>query len=161
MAATTLFSTGNPDGKMATASRPDSPSGIEIESADDFTLSGGTSITGATDHSIDRKPHGGGAESFLSRVQNTVLCASDSRHQERKFVMRDDLLPAQSCVDWAVAQMEVLQSRLIAWRQDTPYRLADDLDPETGEKLVRLRDIKLPPAIINVEAGLIINAIRS
>ena len=48
MAATTFFITGNPDGKIATASRPDSPSGIEIESADDFTLSGSTTITGAT-----------------------------------------------------------------------------------------------------------------
>jgi hypothetical protein len=42
------FSTGDPDGKMATASRPDSSGKIEIESADDFVLTEQTSITGAT-----------------------------------------------------------------------------------------------------------------
>ncbi len=47
-----FFSTGNPDGKMATASRPDTavapaPSN-EIEFADDFALTGETRITSAT-----------------------------------------------------------------------------------------------------------------
>jgi hypothetical protein len=42
------FSTGDPDGKMATASRPDSDGKFEIESGDDFILSTTTSITGAT-----------------------------------------------------------------------------------------------------------------
>jgi PEP-CTERM motif len=32
------FSTGNPDGKIATASRPESPGKFEIESADDFVV---------------------------------------------------------------------------------------------------------------------------
>jgi hypothetical protein len=41
------FSTGNPDGKMATASRPDT--GVfEIESADDFVLSSRTVLNSAT-----------------------------------------------------------------------------------------------------------------
>ena len=43
-----FFSTGDPDGKMATATRPGGPSGFEIESADDFVLTSSTSITGAT-----------------------------------------------------------------------------------------------------------------
>jgi len=43
-----FFSTGNPDGKIATATRPDVPPGAEIESADDFVLTGETSITSAT-----------------------------------------------------------------------------------------------------------------
>jgi len=38
------FSTGNPDGKMATATRPESAGKIEIESADDFVLTGSTTI---------------------------------------------------------------------------------------------------------------------
>src|SRR6266480_5517338 len=42
-----LFNTGNPDGKMATASRP-STGASEIESADDFALTSQTQITGAT-----------------------------------------------------------------------------------------------------------------
>lgn len=42
-----FFNTGDPDGKMATASRLSSP-GIEIESADDFLLAQGVSLTEAT-----------------------------------------------------------------------------------------------------------------
>src|SRR5580692_7525627 len=42
------FSTGNPDGLMATATRPDSPGKFEIESADDFVITHSTSITSAT-----------------------------------------------------------------------------------------------------------------
>src|SRR5262245_48309346 len=45
---TTFFSTNDPDGKMATASRPQSAGKIEIESADDFILGSNTLITGAT-----------------------------------------------------------------------------------------------------------------
>ena len=42
------FSTGSPNGLMATASRPESTGKIEIESADDFILSNETRITSAT-----------------------------------------------------------------------------------------------------------------
>ena len=38
------FSTGDPDGKMATATRPESAGKFEIESADDFVLTGSTTI---------------------------------------------------------------------------------------------------------------------
>jgi hypothetical protein len=47
-ADTFLFSTGNPDGLIATASRPASAGKLEIESADDFVLTGETAITSAT-----------------------------------------------------------------------------------------------------------------
>jgi hypothetical protein len=43
-----FFSTGNPDGLIATASRPDSPGRPETESADDFVLTQNTHITGAS-----------------------------------------------------------------------------------------------------------------
>lgn len=42
------FSTGDPDGKMATTTRPDTGFGFEIETGDDFVLTGLTSITSAT-----------------------------------------------------------------------------------------------------------------
>ena|SRR5437588_2728262 len=44
------FTTGTPDGRMATASRPENLGlgQIEIESADDFILSSSTQLTGAT-----------------------------------------------------------------------------------------------------------------
>jgi hypothetical protein len=43
-----FFNTGNPDGKIATATRPDTGAPFEIESADDFVLTHSTSITSAT-----------------------------------------------------------------------------------------------------------------
>src|SRR6516162_4196487 len=43
-----FFSTGAPDFKMATATRPSSTGKFEIESADDFVLTTTTSITSAT-----------------------------------------------------------------------------------------------------------------
>ena len=46
--STFFFSTGNPDGLMATASRPSSAGKIEIESADDFVLTSPTNLTSAT-----------------------------------------------------------------------------------------------------------------
>jgi hypothetical protein len=42
------FSTGSPDLRMATASRPDTAAGFEIETGDDFALTAPTSITSAT-----------------------------------------------------------------------------------------------------------------
>jgi hypothetical protein len=43
-----VVNTGNPDGKMAVASRPDSAGKIEIEAADDFILGAATNLVGAT-----------------------------------------------------------------------------------------------------------------
>ena len=43
-----FFSTGNPDGLIATASRPASAGKFEIESADDFVLTSPTTLTSAT-----------------------------------------------------------------------------------------------------------------
>jgi len=45
---TVLFQHGNPDGKIATATRPESTGKFEIESADDFAITGSTKITSAT-----------------------------------------------------------------------------------------------------------------
>ena len=42
-----VFNTGNPDGLMATATRPESPGKFEIETGDDFALTQETLITGA------------------------------------------------------------------------------------------------------------------
>ena len=43
-----FFSTGNPDGKIATLSRPASAGNLETETADDFVLSQPTQIDSAT-----------------------------------------------------------------------------------------------------------------
>jgi hypothetical protein len=47
-ADTFSFSTGDPDGKVATATRPDIGGKFEIESADDFILGATTAITSAS-----------------------------------------------------------------------------------------------------------------
>jgi hypothetical protein len=47
-AAAPFFSTGTPDGKIATATRPAAGSPFEIESADDFILTQPTTLTSAT-----------------------------------------------------------------------------------------------------------------
>jgi len=47
-AAPYFFSTNDPDGRLATASRPASAAGGEIEAADDFILPSATRLTGAT-----------------------------------------------------------------------------------------------------------------
>src|SRR5580765_7156480 len=47
-AAPFVFSTGNTDGKMAMASRPENGPTIEIEAADDFFLTAPVSLTSAT-----------------------------------------------------------------------------------------------------------------
>jgi hypothetical protein len=43
-----FFSTGDPDGKIATLSRPGSPGLVQTETADDFVLTNATRITSAT-----------------------------------------------------------------------------------------------------------------
>lgn len=43
-----FFSTGSPDGRIGTVSRPASPAAIQQETADDFILSQATNLTGAT-----------------------------------------------------------------------------------------------------------------
>jgi hypothetical protein len=48
MADPIIFSTGNPDGLMATATRPSSPGNFEIETGDDFALTQETLITGGS-----------------------------------------------------------------------------------------------------------------
>jgi hypothetical protein len=55
------FSTGNPDGLMATASRPDAGGKIEIESADDFVLTQPTLITSGTFTGLIVPPATGGS----------------------------------------------------------------------------------------------------
>lgn len=47
-AAPFFFSTGNVNGQMASAARPDSGTPFEIETGDDFVLNGATSITNAS-----------------------------------------------------------------------------------------------------------------
>ena len=75
--------------------------------------------------------------------------------------MRDDLLPAKAAVDWAVAQIEALQRDLIAWSSRRPYQDVREVDPNTGENLLVCYLTTPLDLSVNVEAGLIINSIRT
>jgi len=61
-----FFSTGDPDGKIATATRPDTGAPFEIESADDFVLAHATSITSATFTGL--MPAGASAEDVVVEI---------------------------------------------------------------------------------------------
>jgi hypothetical protein len=61
-----FLSTGDPDGKIATATRPDTGALFEIESADDFVLTHATSITSATFTGL--MPAGASAEDVVVEI---------------------------------------------------------------------------------------------
>jgi PEP-CTERM motif len=61
-----FFSTGDPDGRIATATRPDSAGKFEIESADDFALTQETSITSATFTGL--VPTGGNVDDVIVEI---------------------------------------------------------------------------------------------
>jgi len=75
--------------------------------------------------------------------------------------MRDDLLDAIAGVEWADAQLPILELRIEAWRNIPPYEIVEELYPQNGEKAYKLTNTTRPPAIINAEAGLVINSLRS
>lgn len=74
--------------------------------------------------------------------------------------MRDDLLHAFSCVNWAETQIPQLVRRIYAWRNNSPYRFVKEHHPELGKTHIKLADVKPLNPIINVEVGLIIHSLR-
>jgi hypothetical protein len=70
-----FFSTGEPDGKIATATRPDTGALFEIESADDFVLTHATSITSATFTGL--MPAGASAEDVVVEIYRVFPKDSD------------------------------------------------------------------------------------
>jgi hypothetical protein len=75
--------------------------------------------------------------------------------------MRDDLLDAHSCIDWALSQIQTLQNRLKAWHSQRPYHVAQEIDAQTGDHLIVAHLMRPLDPIVPVEVGLIINAIRT
>jgi hypothetical protein len=75
--------------------------------------------------------------------------------------MRDDLSEAEAAIDWAYAQLPVLQKRIIKWRNNRNYSVVIDVDSEPGKKLYRLDKIRPFDLLISAEAGAIIHSIRS
>lgn len=75
--------------------------------------------------------------------------------------MRDDLLDAYACIDWAVAQLDIFHERIGAWRDSRPYAVAGKKNPQSGEDVWHVEVVEPIPRIINAEAGAIINSLRS
>ena len=59
--------------------------------------------------------------------------------------MRADLLDAQAGIDWANAQLPVLEARISAWREGPPYKIIEEPYPQIGEKWYKLADTWPPP----------------
>jgi hypothetical protein len=70
--------------------------------------------------------------------------------------MRDDLLDAQAAIDWAVDQQPTLEKRIANWAGSYSTRIV----VENGRKAYYVTANPVP-AIINAEAGSIINSIRT
>jgi hypothetical protein len=75
--------------------------------------------------------------------------------------MRDDLLDSLACVDWAIAQSDLLEGRINRWINDRPYVAREHKDAQTGEETWQITEVDPIPRVINVEIGAIINALRS
>lgn len=76
--------------------------------------------------------------------------------------MRDDLLDAREALNWAIAQMKILNGRISIWIKSRPYGAIVEPDSNPAYDIVKLRHNGPPlPLIINAEAGAIINMIRS
>jgi len=75
--------------------------------------------------------------------------------------MRDDLLDADTCVDWAVSQIPILQDGFDAWTQGRPYLIEIEQDAKTGIYNVVAYSLGGFGPMPNVQAGMIINGLRS
>ena len=80
-AAVFAFSTGNPDGKMAMATRPDSSGKPEIEAGDDFVLTAQTAITHAT--FIGLLPKSGSVQSVTLEIYRVFPLDSNTTRTPR------------------------------------------------------------------------------
>jgi hypothetical protein len=74
--------------------------------------------------------------------------------------MPDDLLDAQAAVDWAVAQIPLLQNGFLEWNKD-PYQIVKEPDPDGGGYLLVAQQRVPFPLVLNVWTGAIIGSLRS
>jgi hypothetical protein len=74
--------------------------------------------------------------------------------------MQNDLLDAQAAVDWAVAQIPLLQQGFIEWQRRNPYSVIQERDANTGENFAVTYDQPFPLSF-NAWTGAIINSLRS
>ena len=76
--------------------------------------------------------------------------------------MRADLLDAQATIDWAVAQIPVMEERLATYYRRRPYVIEMEPDPDGSGHVLLVVYVPQPPdPLINAEVGAIINSLRS
>jgi hypothetical protein len=75
--------------------------------------------------------------------------------------MRDDLLDAQSAVDWAKAQIPLFLQELDSWQKRHSYRVVEERDPKSGDRVVVALQEKAVPLTFNVWIGATLNSLRS
>jgi hypothetical protein len=77
----------------------------------------------------------------------------------RSGPVRDDLLDAKACIDWAEAQFSILAARIEAWQESSPYDVLAEFDPQRGMNALKF-DVHHPlPRIVSAETGAIIRLI--
>jgi hypothetical protein len=75
--------------------------------------------------------------------------------------MRDDLLDAQSSVDWAISQIPIFQEKIASWNAKRPYEIMVEIDPQTSDYLLVAYSMGPLDPIVNAELGVIINSART
>jgi hypothetical protein len=75
--------------------------------------------------------------------------------------MRDDLLPAQAAVDWAVSQFPTFEQRLNVWLNNNINVSVKELPADTPNNIIVATEKEPLPLAFLVEAGAYINVIRS
>jgi hypothetical protein len=76
--------------------------------------------------------------------------------------MSDDLLlDAHAAVDWARAQIPILEQELKSWFESPAYLIVEDLHPEMGTKFFKLQVNQKLPNTINAGVGAVIDSIRT
>ncbi len=75
--------------------------------------------------------------------------------------MLDDLLAPLAAHDWAKHQIPILRGKFENYTQQRPYHLDICDDPNTHEKLLVFRSLGAHDMPLDVEAGLLISALRT
>jgi hypothetical protein len=75
--------------------------------------------------------------------------------------VRDDLLDAEVCIDWADAQIPILGARIEAWKEKPPFEIVTEFDPQRRKNALKIDVQHRLPRIISGEVGAIIHRIRS
>ena len=75
--------------------------------------------------------------------------------------MRNDLLQAKACVDWAVSNLPDFQDRLDAWMHESVHLVVKEVSSNASHNVLVAEEKEPLPLVFNAEAGAYINSIRS